>query len=385
MTVEWADHESLLGMLQRGRGRGLQEVLEHPDGDRLVVRCIEDNLGWDFFEERGWYFARLMTAFDIPVDAVACDLSADDFDCSVWCETLLALSREGSEAAAGVLHSCIRKWAPDGRVGGMVDLIWDEGGATGRDGLREVALDRMGVEPLKEWAHPREDSPWLAWRDVPAIGAALEAWSPPRRPEVPDLSALDAARLARAAREWPAGLERRAALAELGRRGEPVLLKLAEDPGLRNEYGAVPGLARALAALGPGVLPHARGWAGASDGHLRWLAAQLLAELGEESDGPLLVGLFDAAVDTGDWMATELLAAGLGRIGGPVGAPLLMRAWVETLHSHARAGYLRALLALDAAGPDALLDEAVDDCECEVRELAGTTRGQVEDRPPTWP
>lgn len=369
MTEEWADHESLLGMLQRGRGRGLQEVSKHPDGAQVVVQCIQDDCRWDDFEERGWYFARLMTRLRIPLDSVAYDLSDGSFLGSVWCETLLALAADGSADAARVLHAYIRESAPDDRVGEAVDVVWDDGGEMGREGLRELALERLGEGLLLSWAHPREGGPWLAWSDVPAIAAALEAWSPSPRPLAPDLSGLGAMQLVEAAREWPHGRERRAAISELARRGDGVLLEIAEDVSLRNSYGTIPGLDRALAALGPKVLPRARLWVKVDDEFLRFLAGRLLANLGLATDGPALLNLFDAAVDEGDWLATEQLAVGLGRIGESTAVPLLTRAWDETLHSHARADYLRSLVALGADALPALYAEAVDDCESEVRGL----------------
>lgn len=369
VTEPWADHESLLGMLQRGRGRGLQEVSGQPEGARLVVRCIQDDCRWDDFEERGWYFGRLMTQLQIQVDSVACDLSDEGFLRSVWCETLLALATSGSAPAARVLHSYVRESAPDDRVGEAVEMIWDDGGELGREGLREVALERLSEDLLQSSAHPRADGPWLAWSDVPMISAALGAWSPTPRTVAPDLSALDAARLVDAVREWPPGCERRAALGELARRADVVLLELAEDPSIRNSYGGVPALDRALAALGPKALARAREWVTADDEFLRWLAGRLLATLGDRIDGSALIGLLDEAVDDGDWLATEHLAAGLGRIGEVKATPSLTRAWAETLHSHARAEYLRSLVTLSADQLPSLYAEAVDDCESWVREL----------------
>lgn len=370
MIEEWADHESPLGMLQRGRGRGLQLALDAPGDDGLVIRCIEQDTRWDRqLEERGWYFARLVTSLQIPLSAIQVDPADPDVPDSAWFATLLALARTGSEEAAQTLHSYVRDFAPDDRVGDVVDLIWDEAGTAGREGLREVALERMSQEVLQDWVHPRKDAPWRAWSDVPAIAAALDAWSLTPPPVAPDLSALEAQELVAAAREWPHSRERVAAISELGRRGDAVLLELAGDPSLRNSYGSMPGLASALAALGPNVLTRARDWVKADDEFLRWLAGRLLASLGEPTDGPALVGLLDAAVDEGDWLATEHMAIGLGRLGETAAIPSLTRAWAETLHSHARADYLRSLVALRADQVLSLYAEAVDDCESEVRGL----------------
>ncbi len=82
-----------------------------------------------------------------------------------------------------------------------------------------------------------------------------------------------------------------------------------------------------------------------------------------------MVGLLNAAVDDGDWLSTEDLAAGLSRVGEAAAVPVLTRAWSRTLHSHARAAYLRSLTVLRADGLAKLYAEAVDDCESEVRGL----------------
>lgn len=369
MSDEWAHHASLPGMLQRGRGRGLREAGADAEGAGLVVWCLDEDWRWDEFDERGWYFARLMTALRIPVDAVSCGPADEDFLRSVWCETLLALASAGSAAAVDVLHAYVREVGDDVLVGEAVELIWDGAGAAGRVGLREVAFARMDAEALAAAVVPWEGGPWIAWRDEPAVAAGLDAWSPRRRPPAPDLSGLDSAALVEAAREWPHGRERRAAFAELGRRGDPVLLEIAEDPRHRTSHGVVPGLDRAVVELGPAALGRGRGWAGATDEYLRWIAGKVLARLGEVSDGPALAALFDEAAREGDWTATERLAAGLGRVGEPRAVPLLLRAWRETPHSHARAAYLRALTALRADELPALCAEAIDDCENEVRAL----------------
>lgn len=362
--------ESLLGMLQRGRGRGLQEAIRDGAGE-MVVRCIEDGLRWDGFEERGWYFARLLTEMGIPVDAVSCDFTDEGFLSSMWCEALLALAGEGSRPAVDVLHFYVAGPAPDRLVGEAVDLIWDEAGSAGRQGLREVVLARASGELLREWAHPRAGGPWVEWRDVPAIGSALEAWAYAPVPAAPDLSRLDRSALVHGALEWPHGRERRAAFVELGRLGDPVLLEIAENPRHRTNCDVVPGLERGLRELGAGALDRARRWVRADDEYLRFLAGRVLARVGELADGPALVVMLGEAADEHDWTRTEHLAAGVARLGEVTAAPALLRAWRETLHSHARADYLRALVALRVEALPDLQAEATGDCESEVRGLVG--------------
>lgn len=367
---DWVGYDTLLGMLQRGRGRGLQRAISVPDAGPLVVRCIELDAQWDRqTEERGDYFARLLTALGIPLGDIAVDFSDPDLPASVWFETVLALTRCGSVTAVRTLHTYVRDAAQPADVDWLIVQIWDEAGAAARVGLMDVALERLDDEALHEAVDPREDGPWWAWRAEPSIAAALDLWSPiPTLPR-PDLSAIDRAGLLAIASEPAYSRERSAAFSELARHGDLALLDLAERPELRNTYGAVPGLQRAVIDLGPATLRRARSWARTDDEFLAPLAGRILAAHGSSEDGRMLLEMFDADLDEGFWTSTEELAGGLGRIGVNAAVPSLVRAWEATLHSHARVSYLSALAALGSDNLGVLYAEAVDDCEREVRDL----------------
>lgn len=76
---DWTEPDTLLGGFQRGRGRGLQEALTEPGTNALVICCSEQDARWDGqLEERGVYFARLVTSLEIPVDAISVDLADPD-------------------------------------------------------------------------------------------------------------------------------------------------------------------------------------------------------------------------------------------------------------------------------------------------------------------
>lgn len=373
----WADHDSLLGQVQRGRGLGLRTALVTPGAGDLVVECVVQDVRWDANEERGWYFARLVRGLGISLDAIAVDTSAPDVVDSIWFETLVALASGGDPHAAQSLHHAVRYSMPVDVVGDATNRIWADGGAAGRDGLKEAALGRMGAAQMRDCVHPWEDGPWSAWRDVPLVAESLAGWAKGSRPVAPDLSAVGSSELRVTARRHAPADERRAALLELGRRGDPDLLDLAEDSDQRSDLGLVAGLSRALLLLGGVALPRARAWLGSEDRYLRWWAGRTLSEAGTEADGPGLVSRLDSVMADGDWLGVEHLVLGLARIGWAAGIPSIVRMWNETKHSHARVAGLDALIRLGAVETAALAGEAADDCESEVRELARTPFGSA--------
>lgn len=370
---DWADPDTLLGMLERGRGRGLRLALSEPGADAQVARCIQRDVKWELqTEQRGEYFASLVAVLGLPLGELAVDLTDPELPYTVWFETALALARRGSDSAVQLLHAYLRDAAPARSVEVAVELIWDEAGPAGRVGLRELALRRLAGDALRNAVDPRPDGPWWCWRDEPAVAVALASRVPAPWAPAPDLSAVDRAGLLAVACQPRHSSERRGAFSELSRRGEPTLLDLAERPELRNPFGVVAGLRSPLIDLGPVALPRARSWATSDDDFLRSLSGDLLAAHGGASDGQVLLEMFEADAHRGYWDATEPLATGLGRVGHAAAIPALTRAWACTRHSHARASYLSALVDLRADQVGGLLAEAVDDCESEVRRLAPT-------------
>lgn len=372
----WAEPHSLLGLLQRGRGLGLRRALSEPDGAELVRRCLEEDARWDRqLEERGIYFARLLTSLRIGLGDLDLDLSDPDLSDTVAFDTLLELARQGSASAGAHLLEHLRRVPEGPDAAGLIAALWSMGAAAPPP-TREVVLEALDDATLAEIVRPAEDGPWVAWADDPRVARALviaagaPATGPPHRP---DVSALDRGALLHAASQVESSRRRSAALAELARRGDPALLDLAERPELRNRYGYVPSLASALMDLGTAGLPRARSWLDDEDTALQHLGAQVLAACGGPDDAAVLVRLFDAAVDSSDWLATEPLADALLRVEHAPAVSSIVRAWSLTQHSHARAAYLEALVGLGAPEASPLIDEASDDCESEVRVLAVTT------------
>ena len=377
----WAAPASLLGMLQRGRGLGLQRALELRAVDE-VLTCLGQNAWWDRqLEERGWYTARLLVELEIPLSVLPWDAAAPEMAESVVFEALLELAARGSAEAAAMLHSHLSQ-APADQVGELALTLWSRGGASVRPGLRSLVLGRMDDAALAAGAWPGEDGPWDAWSDDPRVTAALEA----RR--------LEKSSRVRAVREPRPDLQRQSTdvlieiliaaqacesttrvVREIGRRGATEALDLLERADLRDARGWAPRLSHVARELGARALPRARAWMTSGDPYLERVAEGLIADYGVREDVPTIVGLFDNAVASGDWLSTEPLAAALGRLSVTGAREPLLVAWVESQHSHARAAYLRALSDLHAPEVAELMTEAIDDCESEVRELVSTLAG----------
>ncbi|MFC5003919.1 hypothetical protein ACFPIJ_39605 [Dactylosporangium cerinum] len=100
-------------------------------------------------------------------------------------------------------------------------------------------------------------------------------------------------------------------------------------------------------------------------------AVDILAAHGTELDVPVLLAALTTAAEAGEWCAAETPARGLGRLGVAEAVPTLRFLWAETTHSYARADYLAGLTGAAAPAVAAeYLDEATDDCEPHVRDLA---------------
>lgn len=368
---EWAAPDSLLGRLQRGRGLGYRQALATPGADALVLACIAREPRWDRqTEERDEYYARLMVELGIPADGIPLDVDDPDVLLGVAFGVLVELSRGGSTDAAVTLHRYfMRVNEPDWWV---VDHLWHEAGPAGREGLAELVLDHIDDESLAAAVTLHEDGPWRAWEHLPRIAAALAEATPhepwPGHPDVSDRTAQELHVLANA----PSSHLRTAAFRELSRRGDPVLLDLAERPDLRNSVGVTSFLGGPVVELGVAGLPRARAWLGSDDDWLCSLGRNLLAAHGGPDDAPQLLGWLDEAVATGEWCASEGLADGLARLGHTPAVPSIARAWELTPHSFARKHYLPALIQLEPPDLEVYLDEAADDCESDVRMIAAT-------------
>lgn len=369
----WASPDSLLGTLQRGRGTGYREALTTPGAESLVLRCVTHDPRWDRqVDERGDYYARLVVELGIPVHAIPFDLEDPELTFGLTFDVLVALSRSGSTVAAATLHTYVTQVEePEWWV---IGHLWREAGPLARRGLLELVLDRIDDQGLAGAVTLHEDGPWCAWSDHPRVAAALATPEPQRpRSGCPDVSDRTNPEL-RALADAPSSRLRTAAFRELGRRSDVVLLDLAERSDLRNSAGVTASLAGPLKDLGAAALTRARAWVGCDDEWLRGLGREIIAAHGSPDDAPEVLAWFDEAAAEGAWCVTESLADGLARLDHQPAAPAIARAWESTPHSLARRCYLPALIQLRPPALQGYVDEAADDCESDVRDLARTHR-----------
>ncbi len=344
----------------------------------LVLSCVTHDRRWDRqTEERSTYLARLVRALKVPLEPIRSHISNPDlwedtvhWDLSLPLEVLHDLARIGHPDAADALCEFIATahgpiWME------TIETLWEDSADDVRRRLHDVVFPRLTDQDITRWAEPKVGV-WEAWRTSDArIDDALQhAQAPPVvRPSVPDLTTLPGDELARRVTSARAP-ERREAWRELGARQDLQLLDLAELPATRNHFGAVPGLSRALLALGPAALPRARAWLTGPDTLLHPFASDVLAAHGQPRDAPALLTTFLSACNDDNWYLTETCADGLGRLRHRPAVDALRAAWEHTLHSHARVTFLTALLTITSEDADELTDEGLHDCETQVRALA---------------
>jgi hypothetical protein len=152
-TPNLADPESLLGMLQRGRGKGYLLALKAPPEDvwPLLFECITNDPRID--QECEWrqdYYASLIRATYMDLEPLRAHLKTadkEDGDTVLIWETLLALAKEGRDShALSILHEYIsygRDW--DYIMDVIADANWPEAVEGGAEALCERVLGDWSI------------------------------------------------------------------------------------------------------------------------------------------------------------------------------------------------------------------------------------------------
>jgi len=375
----YADPATLQGRLQRGRGLGAHSALAAPGAADLVYECVITDSRWDRqTEHRDSYLARLVHRLDLPLGPIERHLFANDSDDTEEVEpalqVLALLPFVGRVDAVPVLRRYViegRHWSSAVETIGWAGS-WKIPGIWA--GLDEDVIARRDDAELA--AHVEDGEPWTSWARIqPRIRCILDEHTthgsgrlaPPPAPHC--YVKLSAAELARRV-SADTGRDRRSALQELGRRGDLVVLDLAEDVSLRNAAGWTPGMPQALHHLGTAAVARARTWAHSSDTTLEDLAVGVLSEFGDRDDGPYLLTELTTATAAGSWCAAESPARGLGRLRIPEATDALVDAWEATVHSYAREAFLEGLRGCAPDLVDGYAVEGLDDCEPCVQEAA---------------
>ncbi|MEV4013684.1 hypothetical protein AB0J35_24585 [Nonomuraea angiospora] len=127
---------------------------------------------------------------------------------------------------------------------------------------------------------------------------------------------------------------------------------------------------QALRHLGTRALPQARAWIGSGDDTLAAFGERVLAEVGDQSDAPVLLAALRRAVASEEWCAAELPARGLGRLGVREAVDELVALWEGTVHSLAREAFLVGLQGCAPQQAALIAIEGLDDCEPTVQQAA---------------
>lgn len=389
------DPATLRGQLRRGRGTAARRAPQEPGTADAVYECVINDPRWDRqVDQRDGYLASLILHLDLPLEPIELHLNAsDDKDVDsveLALQVLASLPLVGRRDAAVVL----RRYALEGThwdaaleaIGsaGTMKLpdLWDGladdiVAAHGEDRIKAVAW--YGSEPWKTWAESRPEI-----RRILAVDERSRQQSHGPRTHYRQLrqTITESTTEELIRRVAAGGPERRPALEELGNRGEQLVLDLAEDPGLRNSAGWIPGMPQALHRLGTAALPRARVWL-TGDGTLAELGVRVLAEHGDDSDVPALLSALRHDLDDGNWCSAEIPARGLGRLHARHAADDLAAAWDNTTHSLAREAFLDGLRGCDPEIAEPFAEEGLWDCEPSVQQFAcatATDNGNVRSR-----
>jgi len=319
----WAEPDTMLGMMQRGRGacRGL--ALEQPALAReFVIGCIVRDPRWDHqIEQRAWLYAALVVELGVDLSMLRAAYSgpmdpSGDSDAWILTGILELLARRGVDGAVGELRNYLRSGRDlDQALDALIPYV-DHPEAEGLlADVLQIADDEQLRSLLAPYGSFRDVSapPWPEWRRasdrIERVLASVERTRPPvptrARHDRSALAAADRERVLRAAVE--SGLissppepsltmtDWETTLLEVA----PRLLRAVKVP-LRTQIA----VSRSLNALRS---PPALAWARANadlDDVVGSTAISLLAGLAEPSDGPRLLEYL-----------TETTAGGTDRIG----------------------------------------------------------------------
>lgn len=366
----YAEPGTLLGQLQRGRGRGARRALTEPGAGDLVIGCVLRDTRWDAqTDSRDEYLAHLIHRMELPLDPIADHLFGQPERAELRAvELSLQVAARLVDLGRTDAVPLLRRYAAEGEHWeAAVDAIWDWEVAELWDGMDRDVLPRLDDEQLAEAVCDWE--PWRSWAlSHQRVRAALDNRAAARknRPELETLKDLSSeallGRITAGNGSWREPLE-------LATRGELALLDLAENAELRGS-GAIPSIAAALRGLGEAAVGRAREWAAGTDPGLRRLAVDVLAAGGDGTDVPVLMSAFTTALADDDWCGLETPAKGLGRLAVVDAADLLVQAWESMAHSYGRAALFQGLTGCLPAALDPFAVEGLDDCEAAVQEMA---------------
>ncbi|MFD7630863.1 hypothetical protein ACFV7Q_33395, partial [Streptomyces sp. NPDC059851] len=166
-----APHDSLEGLLQRGRGLGAVRAGRAPGAATpFVYDAVRRDLRWDSTDDRSLYTARLLRDLRLPLRPVLEALAGEEDTCLRAAEVLELLAVSGSTEARGGLRDHIREGEHWVEVLQSVASRWpDEWWSD----LGDTARRRARALPEPPW-------PGAPWK---RFGVPTVAVDPPRPPD----------------------------------------------------------------------------------------------------------------------------------------------------------------------------------------------------------
>ncbi|MFF2083669.1 hypothetical protein ACFVVM_07820 [Nocardia sp. NPDC058176] len=383
-----AGPDTLLGMIQRGRGACRPAALAQPTIAReLVVDCIVGDPRWDHqVESRGWLYANLVV--DLGIDPIRFRPAyAGPLDPTGDSDAWLTLGVLGHLAARGTAGSIaeLRHYLRSGRdlniaLDRLIPFV-DHPEAQGLlDDILQVydndqLLDCVGFCSPAELALP----PWPQWR--------RESARIDRTVRAAELVRAQHARLARDRGPSDRELVLRAAVAAKvvaapstldlsAEQWETTLLTVATD----YSYGADIGwtrreqiaLRRCLRQLNS---PSASEWARANvdlDSDLGYWALSILSSTATPADAPALLELLTEALARGNDHIVDqcTLVSALAPLEHVAAVPIIEEIFDTTVYSYLRRQCAEALSRLSTEFGAGRAVECLDDCESGTRAVA---------------
>lgn len=416
-----AHHDTLLGQLQRGQGRGFLNALNTPGSSDLLLQCIEHDPRWDpQLEDRQRYYARLAIELNVCPSSVAAiyrtnpSYETDVPSLAAW--VLAELAARGSTEARAEVSTLLR--SPDWRsiFSTVVEMESEYNMVILTNTELMKASKNLDDHELEDLIDPYDERRLERWAALSArhhrIAASVRRRHDERMQEhadtMPDASMSTEALLRQLSPQTylntiPLLESRRdsasvelliaatrssdrfvigAAFRVLGRQHNTTILNevcraLKRDPGGPTSKSTAlrPFYFRYLEGL-PGfvTLPLAREWLN-SPGARSMAAHRLLERHATQAERAMVEDTLLAALDDpgapGIDTACSMIDA-LASIADPRSTDLLKRAFYQLPYCQARP---RVLKALKASGSEAGVDlgrESLWDSNDEVRELAMT-------------
>ncbi|MFI6940137.1 hypothetical protein ACIBI4_12760 [Streptomyces sp. NPDC050418] len=365
----YAHHETLEGLLQRGRGLGSVRARNDP---AAAVSLVDDGIRRDwtwegFVDERALYQAQLVLELRMPQGPLVEQLHGSEEECARAADVLVLLAPAGSDEARDGLRTYLRDGVHWIEVLESLALKWPEAWWADLGGL---ARSRISREPEHPWLtepwtrfgiEPRQPAPRPARQGLSGhtiaelLGLLTGSTSPSGRPGAP-----------------AEGQVRTDALRELCRR-EPAEGLIPLVPGLStaDDRHCTVGLQRAVDHLGALAVPAARVWANSPTPWLARLGRGVLADQLVPEALPVLLSELAGRRRSGSWCGPAVTAERLARFGREAApaAGVLRWLWTRTPHSYERPAYLKALAAIDPSGLDFAYTESLWDCQEQARLL----------------